>query len=176
MRTLHFTGDSFVLLLSALVLFGGSTAGAQSLKKCLTTEVGGVSDRLESLIIQTPTVTPKDKKPVRIEVRALKAEGGEILTPFECELQDKDVACVQPDGAGDFLLTEREGAIYFETEYLNFALGALSGLPPRKDSDPINEDYAIIFEDSSNEETHPDRISLKAIPIECPAPGPAKKK
>ncbi|HRO66580.1 MAG TPA: hypothetical protein PL182_03340 [Pseudobdellovibrionaceae bacterium] len=162
--------------LSVLFFLGSSaTVQAQSLKKCLTTEVGGVATRLESLTIPIPNVTPKDKTPVRIEVRAVKAEGGEIVTPFECALQEKDVLCFQSDGAGDFLLTEKDGTVFFETEYLNFALGAISGLPPRKNSDPINEDYAILFEDSENEETHPDRISLKTTRIECPAPAKAKK-
>ena len=156
------------LLIPILLGFSFQTQ-AQSVKNCLTVEVGGVASRLESLMIPIPVVTAQDKAPVRIEVHAIKGDGGVIVTPFECALQEKDTLCFQPDGAGDFLLTKKDETVFFEAEYLNFALGAISGLPPRKDSDPINEDYAIIFEDNENEETHPDRISLKTTAIECPA-------
>ncbi|MBX3041676.1 MAG: hypothetical protein KF789_13300 [Bdellovibrionaceae bacterium] len=167
---------AFALMAVLSALLGISMqAQAQSVKDCLTTEVGGVSDRLESLIIQTPKVSAKMAGPVQIQTRAVKAAGGEITTAFDCTYQGKETVCVQPDGAGDFLLVEKDGTVFFEAEYLNFALGAISGLPPRKDSDPINEDYAIIFEDSENEETHPDRISLKTKAIECPSSYKTKK-
>lgn len=153
----------------SVMLLLAMPASANAIGNCLQVEVGGASDRLDSLVIPIPNVNPKDSNPVRIEVQAKKGDGGIIVTPFECAMIESEIVCVQPDGAGDFFLVQKGSSYTFESEYLNFALGATSGLPPRKDEDPINEDYAIIREDSENEETHPERLQLKADRVQCPS-------
>lgn len=146
--------------------------------KCLFVELGGVSSRLESITVPVPPVAGEgmDQKLVRIETFARKDDGVDIVTPFECIRHEGRIVCVQPEGAGDFFLREENKEIFFETEYLNLALGATAGLPPRKDEDEINEDFAIFFEEPEDRGSHPNQVSLKTKSVECPkAPAASKK-
>jgi hypothetical protein len=163
---------SSVAMLMLILSFGQNS---QAIQDCLFVEVGGVSFRLESLTIPKMSIPGGAKKPVRIEVSAKKDDGRDIVTPFDCERNAEEITCVQPDGAGDFFLREHNGVVTFESEYLNFALGATSGLPPRQPDDEINEDYAIVLEDEDDQEaTHPMRVKLKVESVKCTAPNLGK--
>lgn len=144
---------------------------ALALMDCLSVDVGGVSRRLVSLTLpRVEFPAGKPKGPVRIEVRAKKDDGGIIVTPFDCTREKQQTICTNPDGAGDFILRTHKGALVFESNYMNFELGAISGMPPRKDEDEIHEDYAMILEDDHSEDSHSELMQLKTESIKCPAP------
>lgn len=155
-------------LIVALTL---AASPAMALMDCLSVDVGGVSRRLVSLTLpKVEFPAGKPKEPVRIEVRAKKDDGGIIVTPFDCTREKQQTICTNPDGAGDFILQTHKGELVFESNYMNFELGAISGMPPRKDEDEIHEDYAMILEDDHSEDTHSELMRLKTESIKCPAP------
>ena len=101
-------------------------------------------------------------------VEAHLSRGGPVRSVFECNKKSDVIRCSHRTGAGDFTLRRTKGKMVFESEYLNFAIGPLSGAPVLKPDDEINEDLALFIEaEEDGEGGHPSKMVFEAKVSKC---------